>query len=216
MSVYDCTNSQVGTSSETEFYFVRAIGPVLGRLTLRNLRNFWQQSALFLPSVVLITFKGFELKAMTYRQYEALRYRASYAVYLAYRLNKYECWTLFQLSGYLQSVGREIVSRALFLDSLSGNKRMKSKILGYYYGLLAKGMLGTFEYIGRPGSLCIGITDLGLQAIKLYELELTRLDAKRARVNKYTHTKKNYRPIVTEQRRTTNNFVETSNKPYIG
>lgn len=132
---------------------------------------------------------------MTIHEYERFRYRASYPVYLAFGLNKSECWTLFQLSGYLKACAREVVSRKLFLESLSGNHRMKVKTLGFYYGLIDKGMLGTYEYISRPGSLCVGITDLGYKALEMYERELERLRAKQKTPPKIKHGLQNYRPI---------------------
>lgn len=46
---------------------------------------------------------------------------------------------------------------------------------GYFQGLLDRKLIGTFEYIQVPGSVCVGISELGLSVIRLYQSELTRL-----------------------------------------
>lgn len=130
---------------------------------------------------------------MTIEQYESFKYRASYRVYLTYKLNKYELWLLCQLSGVLQTHGREIISRTIFFDALTGNNKMKAKLVGYFYGLLERKCIATYEYIGRPGSLCVGITELGLSALSMYNSELKRIKESAPKISPIKHGRQNYR-----------------------
>lgn len=112
---------------------------------------------------------------MTIERYESVKYRASYPVYLAYKINKAELWFLCQLSGVIQATGREYVSKKIFFDSLTGNNKMKVSLHGPFYGLLDRGFIGTFEYVGRPGSVCLGISELGYNALRMYHSHIERI-----------------------------------------
>lgn len=110
--------------------------------------------------------------------------RASYEVYKRFKVNKFELWLLNSLSWYLQHVEQTIVSRNHFFDTITGNSRELRKMEGYFQGLLRLKCIGTFEYISCPGSLSLGISDLGLEVLRHYKTALAQFSNKYPRNTK--------------------------------
>jgi|SRR5687768_14852085 len=100
--------------------------------------------------------------------------RASYGVYLKYGINKFELQFLLMLSGYLRCIGKQVIAKNEFFDTSTGNPREHRKMLGYLGGCLDKRFIGSYEYIKKPGSLSIGISNLGLSVISHFEKDLLK------------------------------------------
>lgn len=100
--------------------------------------------------------------------------RASYGVYLKYGINKFELQFLLMLSGYLRCIGRQVIAKNEFFDTLTGNPREHRKMSGYLSGCLDKRFIGSYEYIKKPGSLSLGISDLGMSCIASFEKDLAK------------------------------------------
>jgi hypothetical protein len=81
---------------------------------------------------------------------------------------------LSALCGYLSYRGATIVSKIDFFCFLSGNWNERKKQEGYFHGLLNKGFIGQYEYISKPGSQSIGLSDRGVRAMRDY---MTSVDA---------------------------------------
>lgn len=97
-----------------------------------------------------------------------LQYREPVKVCRVFGLNRYELWMLLALEYWLRWEGMQVASKTRFFQNLTGNSRLKRKFEGYFYGLLNKGFVGTFEYMGQPGSLCVGISTKGMAAIRMH------------------------------------------------
>lgn len=113
---------------------------------------------------------------ISYQTYEHFRLRASSKTVLCFPgMNRYELWMLVQLDSYLKSVKREIVSKKKFFDSITGNGKRWKLMQGYYFGLVSKGYCGCYEYVNKPGSECVGISDLGRSVLAVYDIELKKI-----------------------------------------
>lgn len=109
--------------------------------------------------------------------------RSSYPVYLKFKINKFELQMLCMLSAFLLHRGKNIVSKAEFFDTMTNNSRERIKIEGYLHGCIDKKFVGCYEYISHPGSLSVGLSDLGISVIKSFEEDLKKM------VDKYQPTK---------------------------
>lgn len=114
-------------------------------------------------------------QCFNYYTYELVRRRGAYPLLQRYCINRYELWLLVQLAGFMQYYNKSIVSKGLFFDTVTGNMREQAKMNGYYTGLVNKRFVGTFEYISRPGSESVGISDLGAIVLADYERCVTDL-----------------------------------------
>lgn len=131
--------------------------------------------------------------------FEWLKLRSTYQVTLKFRgINRYELLTLLQLDIYMKKQGKEIVSKTRFLESLSGNYRNRQKSWAYTEGLLNKGYLGSYEYVARPGSVCVGISELGFKALDQLMIEFNKLNKSETKRYKPYKLRKpgKYRAIV--------------------
>ncbi|HTJ52566.1 MAG TPA: hypothetical protein VL443_24065 [Cyclobacteriaceae bacterium] len=108
-----------------------------------------------------------------YKTQLLVRYRDK--VYQAYGINRFEVDCLLLLSGLLENLGRQVISKTVFLKIVTGSFKTKAKFSGYLQGLLDKGCLGSYEYVSSPDSLAIGITDFGIQVMDLYFKEQAEL-----------------------------------------
>jgi hypothetical protein len=108
-------------------------------------------------------------QCFNYYTYELVRRRAAFPLLQRYCINRYELWLLVQLAGYLQHLNKSIISKGQLFDTITGNKREQAKMNGYYTGLVNKRFVGTFEYISRPGTESVGISDLGASVLAEYE-----------------------------------------------
>lgn len=95
--------------------------------------------------------------------------RSSYPVWKQFRVNSRELWFLRALYFSLRFHGRAAVSRTNFLRELTGNRKRWGYYEGYRRGLVDKKMVAVYEYIRRPGSESLGITDLGLAVIRFHD-----------------------------------------------
>lgn len=122
----------------------------------------------------------------TITAFELLKLRCSYRVTMKFRgLNRYELLTLLQVEDYCRKQGREVVGKKQFIDFTSGNYRNRQRTWGYLEGLLNKGFLGSYEYVSKPGSACIGISDLGNSALDQLFIEFMALH--RAQCKRFKH-----------------------------
>lgn len=103
-------------------------------------------------------------------QHDYIYKRASFQVYTKYNINKLELWLLSALVWHLKVCGQTVCSKVEFFATVTGNAREWSKMEGYYTGLLSKGFIGTYEYISKPGSLSLGISDLGMNVLREYQV----------------------------------------------
>lgn len=129
--------------------------------------------------------------------WELLKYRAMYQITLMFPgLNRFELLTLLQISAYLRLQGKTITGLKGFCDCLSGNAKARHKSFGAVQGLLKGKYLGLYEYIPKPGSRSIGISELGLKVIESFYAEFNRLnkqtnkvlgkEKRRAKINKHS------------------------------
>lgn len=95
--------------------------------------------------------------------------RASYEAYKKYRINKLELWLLCALSAFLKHRNVTLISKCKFFEQITGNGREKFKTEGPLFGLQQKGFVGSYEYIKVPGSLSIGLSDLGVSVLICYD-----------------------------------------------
>lgn len=100
--------------------------------------------------------------------YNALARRSAFPIYQKYGINRFELWMLSALCGYLSYRGLTIVSKIEFFKFLSGNWNERKKQEGYFHGLLNKHFIGQYEYILKPGSQSIGLSDLGVRVMRDY------------------------------------------------
>jgi hypothetical protein len=98
-------------------------------------------------------------------------------MYQRFGLNRWEVWMLVSLAGYLSSLGRQIIGKTDFFEHLSNNYRIKAKFPGYFAGLQKHKCIGTFEYISKPGSESVGLSDYGVTIVEAYFEEMERLFA---------------------------------------
>lgn len=132
-------------------------------------------------------------QCFNYYTYELVRRRSAFPLLQRYCINRYELWLLVQLAGFMQFYNKSIVSKGLFFDTVTANMREQAKMRGYYTGLVDKRFVGTFEYISRPGSESVGISDLGARVLAEYEHYVTELmnkfkvnEARQAKVITFT------------------------------
>lgn len=52
------------------------------------------------------------------------------------------------------------------MDTITGNSRELSKMRGYLEGLVRLKVIGSFEYVIKPDSFSIGLSDLGISVVK--------------------------------------------------
>lgn len=94
--------------------------------------------------------------------------RASYAVKLRYGISKPELETLLSLYHFTIHRGKDIVAWSDFVKQHTGNIREKLRLGEVMKGLFRLAVIGSFEYIPIPGSLCVGISELGYKIITAY------------------------------------------------
>ncbi len=104
--------------------------------------------------------------------YDFIYRRASYPSWQRYRVNKLELKVLGMLSAYLKHINRVISSQQEFLDTVTRNALEKRKLGGAINGLVSKNCIGSFEYIQSPGSVCIGLSDLGVKVLSDFNTKL--------------------------------------------
>lgn len=109
--------------------------------------------------------------------YDGLCRRAAFPIYKRFKVNRFELWMLSALVGFLASREMSIASKAEFFGFLTGNWN-KSKLEGYYHGLLGKGLIGQYEYVTRPGSKSVGLSDFGVVVIRQYLASVDEIIAK--------------------------------------
>lgn len=100
----------------------------------------------------------------------SLQYRDS--MYQQFKINRYELWALISLYGQLSIKNKVLIGEARFIDSMSGNYGTLAKIKGYVLGLHTLKAITSYEYVHKPGSLSIGITDFGFEILKAYFKEM--------------------------------------------
>lgn len=105
---------------------------------------------------------------LSYFRSRMLHQRASGKIYQRYKINTFELDLLCQLCAFCSAYGHMIVSKLVFFKTLTGNTRRLIKYEGYLLGLRNRGMVGSYEYVGRNNSLCIGISQLGWKALNDY------------------------------------------------
>lgn len=110
--------------------------------------------------------------------YDLISRRAAYPIYLRYKVNRFELWLLSALSGYLDYEGQDICSKGEFFRNITGHARDYPKFEGYYQGLLRLQLIGTYEYISKPGSLSIGLSQLGAKVLEDYKASVKELHAR--------------------------------------
>jgi hypothetical protein len=100
--------------------------------------------------------------------YEFIKRRASFAVYTKFNINRFELWYLVSLSGYLEHLGKQQIGRTTFHRQITSNSREKAKFNGYLKGNVDKGFIELVEYISKPGTTSLSITDLGFNVIRMH------------------------------------------------
>lgn len=110
-----------------------------------------------------------------HESYELIRRKAAYPLLSKYGINRYELWLLCQLSALLCHLDKVLVGKQVLLSHITRNVREHGKISGYYIGIVRKQFAGTFEYVSRPGSESIGISDLGVRVLEDYSLLVDKL-----------------------------------------
>lgn len=90
------------------------------------------------------------------------------SIFQRFGINRQEMQCLLQLSGFLENINKPLVSRGIFVDYISGSYGTKAKYYGYTKGLIEKGCLGSFEYISHPDSISLGITDYGIEVMRVF------------------------------------------------
>ncbi len=113
-----------------------------------------------------------------YRQYNFIYKRASYEVYKQFRINKLELWLLTSLYWHLQYENRTVMAKSEWFGTITGNSREIRKMEGYFQGLIRLGCVGTFEYISSPGSVSVGLSDLGISILDFYDRALLKFQLK--------------------------------------
>lgn len=107
-----------------------------------------------------------------FHAYELIKRKSAYPLYTKFGINRFELSFLCQLSGYLRHLNKQIVSKEEMFSAITGNVNEFRKMEGYLKGCRDKGFIGSYEYISRPGSLSLGITDLGLKVLEMFNNEL--------------------------------------------
>ena len=110
--------------------------------------------------------------SMPWTLYEFVYRRASYQMWLRYRINKEELKMLGRLVAYLSHLGREVVDRADFLNNQTGNNFEKTKLYGIATGLIDKGFCGSYYYVRQPDSVCMGLSKKGARVLKDFDIVL--------------------------------------------
>lgn len=109
---------------------------------------------------------------------ETIYRRVSYPLYMRYRINKFELRFLIAFDGYCGRFGKTLVSARAFIDFMTRNIKEKRKLTGFMHGCLTGGFLGAYEYICQPGSLSLGISDLGFKVLREYQEEKNKMLAR--------------------------------------
>jgi hypothetical protein len=102
-------------------------------------------------------------------QYDFLYRRSTYPLWLKFRINKMEFRLLKQLNWYLKYKNTTVTSKQEFFDTITNNQHEKRLMEGYLKGLTEKKFIGAYEYIKTPGSLSIGLSDLGVNVLKSFK-----------------------------------------------
>jgi hypothetical protein len=76
-------------------------------------------------------------------------------------INRLEITFLLEFQGYLNFYNKVIASEIKLLNFLSGKPQERIKLRQYLFHCQNKKLIGSFEYIKRPGSKCIGFSDYG-------------------------------------------------------
>lgn len=104
--------------------------------------------------------------------------RSGVGVYRRYRINRLELWVLKALGHFQRWNEAGVVSKIEFVDSMTKNSNWKHKIEGALVGLSNHGFIGAFEYVNKPGSLSICISDLGYILLQQHKADREALEAK--------------------------------------
>jgi len=125
--------------------------------------------------------------------------RASHPIYLKFGINRFELLFLVQVQAYLSHIDKEVISKEVLFETISRNGRELPKMQGYYTGCLNKGLIATYEYILRPNSLSLGITELGASVLIMYSNELKNFAIKFAAKNETIKASEPKRHKLTSQ-----------------
>lgn len=110
--------------------------------------------------------------------YDFIRRRAESPILHRFGVNRLELWLLSALSGYTRFRQRKIVSKELFFQTITRNGLAHRKHEGAFHGLLRHGLIHTYEYVSRPGSLSISISSAGTVVLEAYQREVKALEVK--------------------------------------
>lgn len=104
--------------------------------------------------------------------YEYIKHKASFPLYAKFKINRFELTFLMQLSAILRHYNKQIINKDDLFSGITGNVKEFRKFEGYLKGCRDKGFIGSYEYISKPGSLSLGISDLGLSVLRMYNREI--------------------------------------------
>jgi hypothetical protein len=107
--------------------------------------------------------------------YEGFRRRALGKMWQKHGINEFELTMLCCLASHVARVGRSLVSKRELFDGITGNSLRKAKMEGFLKGLITKQFVGSYEYITRPDSLSVGVSDLGSKVLDDFNGEVIRL-----------------------------------------
>jgi hypothetical protein len=107
--------------------------------------------------------------------YEGFRRRALGKMWQKHGINEFELMMLCCLASHVARVGRSLISKRELFDGITGNSLRKAKMEGYLKGLITKQFVGSYEYITRPDSLSVGVSDLGHKVLIDFNTEINRL-----------------------------------------
>lgn len=109
--------------------------------------------------------------------YEGFRRRALGKMWQKYQINEFELTMLCCVASYVARIKRPLVSKRELFDGITGNSLRKAKMEGFLKGLITKQFVGSYEYIIRPDSLSVGVSDLGARVLLDFNSEINRLMA---------------------------------------
>ena len=108
--------------------------------------------------------------------------RSAKRVYRKFYVNRLELEALIYVYTYLNVNKKTIASVNLILDEVTTRGQNKARLRTHLWHCVNKKLLGSYEYVRKPDSLCVGFTDYGLEVVKAFEAEVKEFHDKPAKV----------------------------------
>jgi len=128
-------------------------------------RNEQRHGIVVHTTIVKTIHNGMQLDITTWH---LVRFRAFSLACKKFECNNLELMMLCAIYGLLRHENKTVTGLRDCIDTMTRNTRQKQKLYGAFTGLVRLKLVGCYEYVSNPGSLSVGLSELGYACIQQY------------------------------------------------